>query len=216
MRRPARSLLLAVAAVLTVAVLAVALWRSPEESDGARPGADEAAEAPPSTLAELAADPPPVRRAGFCDRVPPARVRAALAGPATTVEAYGDGDTVVLGEGVADVAHEHGCRWATAAGAEARAWVFVPPVTAGRAERLVSLARRADGCAAVPGAAYGEPGVVTTCTDPASGAVTTAHQGLFGDAWLTCTLRLPPGTPGTVDRATPWCVAVAVSTGRPE
>lgn len=241
MPRPSGSPLLAPAgalvAVLVVTVLAVVLLRSPGGSpggsagsssggsngdpDGGGPGG-EATQTPLTTLAQLAADPPSVRRAGFCDRVQPAQVEAALAGPATTVQAYGNGDTVVLGEGVADVAHEHGCRWATAAGAEARAWVFVPPVTAGRAERLVALARRGDGCAVVPGAVYGAPGVVTTCTDPASGAVTTAHQGLFGDAWLTCTLRVPPGPPGSpgssraVDRSAPWCVAVAVAAGQPK
>lgn len=232
MRPPSRSLLLALAGALVTTVVVVvgvlAVVRSGEVSGS---GEDDAAAPVLVTLEQLAQDPPPVRRAGFCDRVGPDEVVSALGEPVTAVESYDNGDTAVLGEGVEDVAHEYGCRWTAASGAEARAWVFVPPVAAGRAERLVALAGRREGCAAppaapaAPGPAYGEPGVVTTCTDPATGALTVAHQGLFGDAWLSCTLSAPAATAtepaaepvdpvAMAERAEAWCVGVAVAAGQ--
>ena len=77
-----------------------------------------------------------------------------------------NGDTIDIGNGVEDVAHEFGCRYTAADGTIAQAWVFAPPVDAAGAERFVRAAGRATGC---------EVG-----TDPAFGAPTLAadlHQG---------------------------------------
>lgn len=154
-----------------------------------------------------------VRRGPFCDRVSPAAVREALGGPGElTTWANGQATDLVPG---GDVAHEYGCRFA-ADGLDARAWVFAPPVTAARAATLLKQAR-AKGCSVQPGApAYGAPSAAVLCTSGESRSVT--FRGLFGDAWLSCSLALPAATvtpERLVERGGRWCVAVAqaASTG---
>lgn len=147
-----------------------------------------------------------VQRAPFCDLVAEEAVVEALGGEGE-LTAWGNGEqTQALPEG--DVAHEYGCGYA-GAGTEAQAWVFAPPVTRSRAQALAKAAP-AKGCTATAGAAaFGSPSVATTCTSGEQRTV--AWRGLFGDAWLTCTLTQGVGATEAelVARAGRWCVAVA-------
>jgi hypothetical protein len=151
-----------------------------------------------------------VTRAGFCDRIAPDAVSAALGADAKDNTSYANGDKVELVPRETDVAHEYGCTYLGPHGTEARAWVFAPPVTVDRARQLVDEASGISGCKRQrPAPAYGDPGVALVCgyrkDDFAS------YRGLFGDAWLACSLGLPKRTPEQqlLDRAGKWCVAVA-------
>lgn len=145
-----------------------------------------------------------VVRGELCSRVAADAVDTALGGPAETTEDYGNGDTADLAPGVTDVAHEYGCTWAAADGTTARAWVFAPPVSAGQANRLRDAAVREKGCATVGDAArFGTRTVAVRC---AGGTTTLA--GLFGDAWLSCSLRLPDPPPDATARTETWCADV--------
>lgn len=154
-----------------------------------------------------------VRRAEFCDVVPAEAARDAL-GEDAVGAAYGNGDASDLVPG-GDVAHEYGCRFIpgdSTTGTEARAWVFAPPVTASRAEALATDAARTRGCAAQDTApAFGTPTLALLCSD--QDTRTASFRGLFGDAWLTCSLTLPTSVPADelAERAGQWCVAVAVA-----
>jgi len=143
-----------------------------------------------------------VPRAPFCSLVPATDVTAA-AGTAATLTSWDNGDPL---PGGSDIAHEYGCSWAGASGT-AQAWVFAPPVTTDRAANLVESATGADDCAPVAGAAaFGDPTVALQCGEVLS------YRGLFGDAWLVCTL-----TTTDADLAGRWCASVltAASTVTP-
>lgn len=148
-----------------------------------------------------------VQRAPFCDLVPEEAVKAAL-GSDAKVTAYGNGEeSGALPSG--DVAHEYGCIYA-GDGAEARAWVFAPPVAATRATALVEAATAGKGCTAPADApAYGTPSTALVCIT--GDRRTISYRGLFGDAWLACTLTVGVATDQAdqVSRAGRWCVAVA-------
>ncbi|HWJ10216.1 MAG TPA: hypothetical protein VNS46_12620 [Nocardioides sp.] len=147
-----------------------------------------------------------VQRAPFCDLVSDDAVADALGGSGE-LTAYGNGEEAAALPG-GDVAHEYGCVWA-GSGVEARAWVFAPPVTRARAQALVEAATP-KGCTATAGAAaFGTPSVATTCTSGEQRTV--SWRGLFGDAWLTCTLSQGVAVPEAdlVRRAGRWCVAAA-------
>ncbi len=157
-----------------------------------------------------------VQRAPFCDLVPAEALDAALGGEAE-VTSYDNGESsAALPAG--DVAHEYGCLFTPTGGgseAEARAWVFAPPVTAAWAGDLVA-STPTKRCAAQPGApAYGTPSVAVLCTRGDN--ATVSYRGLFGDAWLACSLTLPVGIPEAelVARAGTWCVAVAEAAAVP-
>ncbi len=173
---------------------------------GDRTPAPEVAEYQGTDLADFDSASAVVRRAPFCELVAPEAVADALGGTGE-LTAWGNGEEVAaVPEG--DVAHEYGCAF-TGTGAEARAWVFAPPVTRTRAQALVG-ATTAKGCKATPGAAaFGTPSSATTCTS--KDQRTVAWRGLFGDAWLTCTLTqgIAATEAGLVERAGRWCVAVA-------
>ncbi len=173
---------------------------------GDRTPAPEAASYAGTDLADFDTTTAVVQRAPFCDLVAGEAVEEALGG-AGELTAWSNGEqAAALPEG--DVSHEYGCSYA-GAGAEARAWVFAPPVTRARAQALVK-APPARGCTATPGAAaFGSPSVATTCTSGEQRTV--SWRGLFGDAWLTCTLTQGVATPEAdlVARAGRWCVAVA-------
>ncbi len=155
-----------------------------------------------------------VRRAPFCDLVDRAAVARALGvedEEVPDVAAYGNGERTQLTDEVKDVAHEYGCTWAVG-DSEARAWVFAPPVTRKRAAALTAGPRRGHGCSRTSGSAvypaYGKPSLGLTCR--LDGAFEVSYRGLFGDAWLTCTLTLPAGDEADLgDRAGRWCAAVA-------
>ncbi|WP_182524039.1 hypothetical protein [Nocardioides dongkuii] len=187
---------------------------------GSGPAAEDDAAAPPAPvptstpLAELDTDALAVRRAGFCAAVAPERVAEALGAEPSRAAAYDDGDRVALGAGVTDVAHEHGCAWTAADGTVARGWVFAPPVTPGQARELARDALRADGCARLPDAAsFGTPSAGVLCE--AGRSREAAYGGLWGDAWLSCSLRVPASsdtTPGRLaDRTSRWCASVLVA-----
>jgi hypothetical protein len=185
---------------------------------GSRQGDDEpapsAAPSPSSTpLAELDTAALVVRRDSFCPDVDPDAVEEALGGDPDASTSYDNGEPARLTRTVEDVAHEFDCTWQRAGGTVARAWVFAPPVTAGRARALVREAQTVPGCTSVPDAsAFGSPSVAVGCR--AGRTLTAAYHGLFGDAWLSCSRAVPGGgvaRADLVDRAGRWCVAVATA-----
>jgi hypothetical protein len=151
-----------------------------------------------------------VVRAPFCDRVPDQAVTEALGGGTGTLTSYENGQRAEVAPGVEDVAHEYGCLVVADDGAEARAWLFAPPVTRARAADLVALAAEQRRCARQPDApSYGDPSVALVCR---SGDFRSASfRGLFGDAWLSCSVTAPAGLAEAelLDRAGRFCVAVA-------
>jgi len=166
--------------------------------------------APPTPIQSLSTTDLVVRREAFCPVVSPDAVTAALGGTPKKETSYGNGDPARLATDVKDVAHEYGCLWRSADGAIARAWVFAPPITRARAGDLVR-APLGTHCVRVPGPDYGAPSVATRCRTP--DGVERAHRGLFGDAWLSCTLSAP-GRKEPADlsaRANRWCAAVATA-----
>ncbi|MEQ6902670.1 hypothetical protein [Nocardioides sp. YIM 152588] len=154
-----------------------------------------------------------IARAGFCSRVVTEAVTEALGGEAANAGVHVNGDRLAVA-GERDVVHEYGCRF-RGAGARAEAWVFAPPVTTARARELTkgpaeSLAEgtAGEGCRRLDDApAFGAPGGAVLCPD---GKPSLTYAGLIGDAWLTCRLTLPAGTPVAElrTRAGRWCVAV--------
>ncbi|MBZ5737482.1 hypothetical protein [Nocardioides mangrovi] len=148
-----------------------------------------------------------VGRTGFCARVAPAAVEEALGGSVTDSRTWSNGDRAEVEPGVTDVVHEYGCSW-TSDGGEARAWVFAPPVTIRQARVLARSAAGQRGCTTIADApAYGAPTAAVRCR--ADGAVTTSFHGLFGDAWLSCSLTTQDRSAAILERAGRWCVTVA-------
>lgn len=164
--------------------------------------------APPTPLESLSTTDLVVPREAFCPMVPPDAVTAALGSEPASSTSYDNGQRAAVASGVKDVAHEFACTWRAHDGTTARAWVFAPPITRSRAGSLVRSAT-ASGCAAVKGPDFGSPSVATRCVHP--GRFELGYRGLFGDAWLTCTLSAP-GKKQPADltqRANRWCAAVA-------
>jgi len=197
---------LLIALLLTALPVAAGVWVADDETD------DTPAAPPPyasTALDDYDTSTVAVTRAGFCDLVVADAVTEALGAEATDEEAWGNGDAAELAPGESDVAHEYGCAW-SAGRKEARAWVFAPPVTPDRAGELVDAAAGTKGCVRQEGAAsYGEPSVGLVCSYRKR--TIASYRGLFGDAWLACSLSLPRRTSEQElrDRAGRWCVAVA-------
>lgn len=154
-----------------------------------------------------------VGRAPFCSRVADRAVLEAV-GTKVTTSHYGNGQRL---PGTEDVSHEYGCVF-TGGDVVARGWVFVPPVTPARAAQLVTAARKVPGCRTVPAAKFGSPAIGTLCHG--GGHATVTYRGLFGDAWLACSLAEPTTRPAAaraaaekalVARAGIWCVRVATA-----
>lgn len=207
-RRGVAAIAAIAAAVLLVGLTACSGDDEPEET--------EPTAAPPPALADLDTTALVVERAAFCDDVDPAAVTAAL-GTSDDGEAeaapYSSGDAVDLGSGEEQLVHELGCRWSDGAAEPTRAaaWVFVPPVPPADAEQYVA-ATPTDGCNALEGPAFGAPTLALACA--LEGATEVSFRGLFGDAWLTCTLTAPTTAASAeelVERAGAWCAAVAVA-----
>lgn len=211
-----RALLLA--ALLTLAPLAigVAVAGDPTPAPAVRPYVA-------TSLEDFDTARAVVRRGAFCDRLPAAASRAAL-GARSAVTAYGNGQDVPALPGLpgGEVSHEFGCVFAPAdvaadsaaqAGAvQAKAWVFAPPVDAARAQALAAAdtGSPAAGCTPRTDApAYGTPSAALLCATDA--ARTATYRGLFGDAWLGCSLTLPVAVAEDelLERAGTWCVSVA-------
>jgi hypothetical protein len=136
-----------------------------------------------------------VARAPFCDRVPAADLTAALGTAPTAASSTSPGKASPVRRQVAD---EDGCAW-SAGSATAAAWVFAPPVTVAWSRELTGVPH---GCTPLTGVTYGSPSTAYAC----DGVSTLA--GLFGDAWLTCTLASTD-----VEAVGRWCVAVARAAG---
>jgi hypothetical protein len=200
-----RGVVLVVAAAVTaVAVGAGVLVRGAPGPDPKLPGKAMFRTTP---LAEYDTTGVAVTRAPFCAALDDRQVAAALGGPPTATETWANGDPVDLGNGVADVGHEFGCRFTGADGTLAQAWLFAPPVDAPTAAQLVKRAGRAAGCQAGSGPAFGSPTLALTCTK--DGVTRASYRGLFGDGWLVCEVARPAGATWDVaDRAGRWCVGV--------
>ncbi|UDY22804.1 hypothetical protein [Nocardioides sp. Kera G14] len=202
---------LAVATLLSAAVVAVGVWKE-------RP--DKPATPPLSTsLASLDTSVVTVRRAPFCSALRQADVEAALEEPLLTTDTWGNGDQTDLDNDAStkdsDVVHEFGCRWAGGDDAVA-AWVFAPPITGARATALATEATKQSGCTSIPGAApFGAPSVALECvrSTEGSGWSDFVYAGLFGDTWLTCTLTGMSN--GRTDLADRWCAAVLGAASAP-
>ncbi len=151
-------------------------------------------------------------RAPFCSRVPAAAVKEALGGEGGTRSSYRNGQSVELAPGIEDVAHEYGCQVVSRGtdGGELRAWLFAPPVTRSRATDLVAELADRPSCRRPDRApAYGAPSLALVCPD--GDRRWASFRGLFGDAWLACSMAAPSsvGVDELIDRAGRWCVAVA-------
>jgi hypothetical protein len=136
-------------------------------------------------------------------------VEVALGAEPADVSAYRSGQRIKVHDDLADVVHEFGCRW-TSGGDIAEAWVFAPPVTRRRAALLARSAAGPDCLDGVGTARFGRPTAV--CAKEKGATYSVRYQGLFGDAWLTCSLSVAGEPDATVDeRASRWCAAVATS-----
>lgn len=200
-----RSLLVAAAATLASVAVGVTVVGSEE------PAPREPEPVSILTLAEVDTTVLAAGRSGFCSEITPEQVADALAGEPAASTAHDNGERVPIADGGADVAHEYGCVWTAADDAAARGWVFAPPVTVKQAGRLARAAVRAPGCRRLPDApAYGASSIAVVCAD--SGVRVVSHRGLFGDAWLSCSLSAPGvARAELVERADRWCAAVAVA-----
>lgn len=174
---------------------------------------------PATTLADLDTTSLTVRRTSFCSAIDAAQPGAALDAPVEARTSYDNGERVDLpdqqgADGRGDLAHEFGCSWSAAGGRAAQGWVFAPPVTTGQARELVRAARHVDGCRRVDGAAYGAPTTARACQEGGD-RVQVSYRGLFGDAWLTCTLSGraadAAGRAALVRRTDQWCAALVVA-----
>lgn len=200
-----RSLLGAVVVTAAVVAAGVAVV-APEEQPAAAPPP----EAPALTLGELDTTTIAANRTGFCAGIAAEEVAAALGAEATQAASYVNGERAQLAPRTRDVAHEFGCSYSAADGGTARGWVFAPPVTAERARALARGAVRERRCERLPAAAeFGTTSAATRCT--VRGTTTIAYQGLFGDAWLTCTLSGPDSATVLATRASRWCAAVVMA-----
>lgn len=194
--------------VVTLVVCVAALAGCSES--GASP--DEVASTPddgPTGLKAFDTGQLVVKRASFCEQIAEDAPARALGADVADTMAYSPGDTVEITAGVTDVADEWSCLFRTEDGTTtARAWLFAPPVTRARARALAESAR-GDSCSDIAtGAPFGAPSVAFVCTQDKQR--TASWQGLFGDAWLACSLSSKDlGRAELRSRASVWCVDVA-------
>jgi hypothetical protein len=163
----------------------------------------------PTPLSEFDTTSVVVTRAAFCDLVPPTAAALALGAPVTATDEYANGERATLTTGVRDIAHEFSCSWSTQDGSTARAWVFAPRVTEKAARRWVVALRGQKRCRIPQAPGFGDPSVATLCTT--GSGTEAAFQGLFVDAWLSCSLSSQSPRKDLLDRAGQWCVQVARS-----
>ncbi|MFW6774154.1 hypothetical protein ACOACO_07710 [Nocardioides sp. CPCC 205120] len=219
-RRPAGTI--AALAALTALALGTAACTGDDGGGGGEaPTAAPTTTAPP-TLADLDTATLEVDRSPFCDDVTEEAVTAALGAAPTEAVPWDTGAPTEIAPGREDLVHEVGCRWYGAGGAAAptspaaSAWVFVPPATPAAAAAYVAETAATEGCRVLEGQpAYGAPSLAQVCG--AEGVAEVSFRGLLGDAWLTCTLRVPVSATfdeaATVQRTSDWCAAVAVAAG---
>lgn len=196
---------LAAALVPLVLVGASACTQDAPRTPSSAPSAPASVSSTP--LASLDTTSLVVARTSFCDAVSPAAAEDALGAEVESSSSYRNGQKTRLAPKVSDVAHEFGCVWTTTDGDTARAWVFAPPVTRARARQL-TRASATKGCSTIRDAAFGAPSVATRCGGKQN--VTESYFGLFGDAWLSCTLEVAKPRPADLtERADRWCAAIA-------
>jgi hypothetical protein len=209
---------LAAAVVLTAAAVGVGIaLHGGGGGGGEGPREPSASAAAGTPLSAYDTSTVAVDRSAFCSGLQPADVTAALGGEPESSSSYGNGQRGQLTRTVEDVAHEYSCTWVGPDGATARGWVFAPPVTPGEARALAKAAAREPGCDALPGAPdFGSPTAAIACTG--AGDQRVSFRGLFGDAWLACSVSAPRTAGLTqdalVDRAGRWCVSVARAASR--
>jgi hypothetical protein len=188
--------------VAALSLVGISSCQGGDEKPGASPTRSEAS----TPLESLSTVGLVVQRDAFCSGIGPAALQDALGGSDYRGSSYNNGDPARLTAGTKDVAHEFDCTWRTSDGTIARAWVFAPPVTRPQARQLAKASLRR-GCAATHGAAFGKPSVATRCTTPKG--VDDGYFGLFGDAWLSCTLGARKPEPADLtERTSRWCAAV--------
>ena len=187
------------------------------DGSGGGAGEDRAGDPPstpapsPTPLADLDTRTVVVPREDPCDGVPEAAVVDALGAPAADARRWADGERAALAPGVRDVAHEWGCAFVAADGGAARAWVFSPPVTPQRARAVAGDVVADERCQALEDAAgFGLVSAARVCRQ--GDVLVAAWSGLFGDAWLSCSLSAPRDEADTpvarealVARTEVWC-----------
>jgi hypothetical protein len=166
---------------------------------------EEEPDAVPTTLTSSDAREAAVVRGPFCDRLSPTGVEHALGAVPEDGDQWENGDRVRLPDGTRDRVHEFGCRWTGEDGSVATAYLFVPPVTPRQARSLARDSVGA-GCSTFAAQGFGRPNVATRCVDDASTELT--YRGLFGDAWVVCSLQTPGDPASLPTRASAWCVEV--------
>ena len=78
----------------------------------------------------------------------------------------------------------------------------------------MQLVAGGDACTRIADAAsFGRPSVGVVCRTDAG--LRTSYRGLFGDAWLTCSLEGPLEREAAVARTGELCVAVAQAASTP-
>ncbi|MEZ0578456.1 hypothetical protein [Nocardioides sp. MH1] len=206
---PLRWLLLAV--LVTVLPVAAGVLVLDDDEPSSAPPTPPAPRYASTPLADYDTTTVALTRAPFCDRLPDDAVTEAI-GKVRDTTSYRNGQRVEIAAGVDDVAHEYGCRIIGTRG-DVRAWVFAPPVTPAGARDLAAQARESGeskSCTRPAQApAYGVSSVALVC--PSGNRRWASFRGLFGDAWLSCSLSAPAslGNADLLDRAGRWCVAVA-------
>lgn len=197
---------------LVALLLAAALGTSLVACSGDDDDPVRQVEVDPTPIEAFAADTVRVARASFCEQVADEAVVAAV-GEVRATRHYGNGERARFPGGVVDVSHEWACVFVGRGGDVARAWVFVPPVTPGQARGLVADVRRTRGCRVVDAHDFGTPSAGAVCVR--DGRAEASYRGLFGDAWLACSLtdggRREPATAALVKRAGEWCVQAATA-----
>ena len=196
------------AALVLLAALITALAGC---TTGEAPTPEPEADPDPTTLESYDTAGVNVVRGPFCDRVSPTGIEHALGDVPADSESWDDGDRERLPDGTRDRVHEYGCRWTAADATQASAWVFAPPVTPTQARALTrDVSRNAFGatCRPVPdAAAFGAPGATASCSLD-TGNTLIERAGLFGDAWLTCSVSAAGDPADLAARASEWCVQV--------
>jgi hypothetical protein len=162
---------------------------------------------PPTPIGLLNTSAMHLARIDFCKLVPQAAVADAVGSKKSDGSSYGNGDTAQVTSTVNDVSHELDCTYSAPQGDTARAWLFVPPVSARQARKIVRASGQEPGCHADNGPAFGDPTEKQICTT-GPGQHRVRYAGLFGDTWLSCEVSARAPLSEVDTRAAAWCVQV--------
>jgi len=210
--------LLPVAALAVLALAGVVAFGMSLSDQPDTPAATPRPSSTPTPVRQVGLAKMPIPRARFCDWIGDSAIREALHGAISQQANYNSGDRVEIVPGVTDVAHEYNCTFTGVSGAQARAWVFAPPVAPGTARDLARTARHQSGCTTLSGGPrFGAPTVTTSCPAHLSDGTKVTQvtmSGLFGQSWFSCQLSAPRGTASGIRHdAERWCVHVATTLG---